>query len=52
MLAYILFVAVIGPRIMEGRRPFKLRRWYVLYNVFAMLFNLRMFYKVRPCEMW
>ena len=44
-LTYYYFVKVWGPRFMEKRQPFELRRLMMVYNVFQVLFNGWMFFE-------
>lgn len=46
VLAYLYVVVILGPRIMENRKPFKLREVLVIYNGFQVLFSLFMLYEV------
>lgn len=43
---YAYFVKVLGPKIMENRKPFGLRKIMIVYNLFQVLFSLWLFYEV------
>lgn len=45
-LSYAYFSKVIGPRIMENRKPFNLRKILVVYNLIQTLFSMWIFYEV------
>jgi len=40
---YLLFVKVVGPKIMESRKPFDLRGPIKVYNIMQILYNVVMF---------
>uniref|UniRef100_A0A1A9W5Z7 Elongation of very long chain fatty acids protein n=1 Tax=Glossina brevipalpis TaxID=37001 RepID=A0A1A9W5Z7_9MUSC len=42
LLLYLVFVLFIGPRLMENRKAFLLRRTLQVYNTFQILYNLFM----------
>ena len=44
--AYYYFVKNLGPRLMEHRQPFELRRVLMAYNLFQIIFNGWMFYEI------
>lgn len=44
-LSYAYFSKVIGPRIMENRKPFDLRRILIIYNLIQTLFSMWIFYE-------
>ncbi|XP_034486229.1 elongation of very long chain fatty acids protein F-like [Drosophila innubila] len=39
IVSYLIFVLKLGPKFMENREPFKLRRALKVYNIFQILFN-------------
>lgn len=48
--AYIYFVTSLGPRLMENRKPFDLKRIMIVYNFSIVAFSLYMIYEV--CHLW
>ncbi|XP_044513659.1 elongation of very long chain fatty acids protein 7 [Gracilinanus agilis] len=42
---YIYFVTSLGPKLMENRKPFDLKKLMVTYNFLIVLFSLYMFYE-------
>lgn len=44
-LAYAYFSKVLGPKIMENRKPFELRKVLIVYNLFQTLFSFWIFYE-------
>lgn len=46
-VGYVILVKVIGPRYMENRPPFELRRLLVFYNAAQVIFSTWLFYEVR-----
>jgi len=45
-LSYAYFVKVLGPRIMENRKPMKLRAVLIVYNFVQVVFSAWLFYEV------
>ncbi len=45
--AYIYFVTTLGPRLMENRKPFDLKRPMIIYNLSIVAFSIYMIYEVR-----
>ena len=45
-LAYVYVVKVLGPKMMENRKPFQLKNALVVYNMLQMLFSAWLFYEV------
>jgi hypothetical protein len=45
-LSYIYVVKVLGPRLMENRKPMELRKVLVYYNLFQVLFSIWLFLEV------
>ncbi|KAK0166820.1 hypothetical protein PV327_004303 [Microctonus hyperodae] len=43
-ISYAYFVKVIGPKLMENRKPFSLRRFMIFYNLFQVIFSTWLFY--------
>ncbi|XP_066996890.1 very long chain fatty acid elongase AAEL008004 isoform X2 [Anabrus simplex] len=44
-LSYVYFVKVLGPRLMENRKPFELRYILIGYNLFQVVFSAWLFYE-------
>ncbi|CAA9997242.1 unnamed protein product [Nesidiocoris tenuis] len=42
-LSYAVFVKIIGPKIMEKRKPFELKRTLIVYNAFQVIFSTWLF---------
>lgn len=40
LLAYLYFVLVLGPKLMERRKPYNLKGVMVAYNAYQVLFSL------------
>lgn len=49
-LSYAYFVKVLGPKLMENRKPLDLRRVMIYYNLFQVIFSTWLFHEVR-CEL-
>ncbi|XP_026472004.1 elongation of very long chain fatty acids protein AAEL008004-like [Ctenocephalides felis] len=45
-LSYAYFVKVIGPKLMENRKPFQLKYTLIVYNLFQVIFSCWLFYEV------
>jgi len=45
-LSYAYFVKVIGPKVMENRKPFNLRHILILYNFVQVIFSAWLFYEI------
>ncbi|KAF4533125.1 hypothetical protein B566_EDAN007936 [Ephemera danica] len=45
-LGYVYLVKVIGPKFMENRKPFELRKVLIWYNAFQVVFSAWLFYEV------
>jgi len=45
-LSYAYFVKVLGPRIMENRKPMNLRGVLIVYNFVQVAFSACLFYEV------
>lgn len=45
-LFYAYFVKVLGPKLMENRKPFDLRRVMLWYNLFQVIFSTWLFNEV------
>lgn len=46
VLGYLYVILFFGPRMMENRKPFKLREVLVAYNGAQVLYSLFMLYEV------
>ncbi|XP_053682256.1 elongation of very long chain fatty acids protein 7 isoform X2 [Sabethes cyaneus] len=44
-LSYAYFVKVLGPRLMENRKPFQLRQVLIVYNAIQVAFSTWLFYE-------
>ncbi|XP_049286310.1 elongation of very long chain fatty acids protein [Anopheles funestus] len=44
-LCYAYFVKVLGPKLMENRKPFELRKVLIVYNFLQVLFSTWLFYE-------
>nr|CAD7442956.1 unnamed protein product [Timema bartmani] len=47
-LAYAYFAKVLGPRLMENRKPFNLRNVLIVYNFLQTIFSSWIFYEASP----
>lgn len=45
-LSYVYGVKVLGPKLMENRKPFQLKNALIIYNLFQMVFSAWLFYEV------
>ncbi|XP_065331909.1 very long chain fatty acid elongase AAEL008004-like [Cloeon dipterum] len=45
-LSYVYIVKVLGPKLMENRKPFELRRVLIAYNAFQVVFSTWLFYEL------
>lgn len=45
-LTYVYIVKVLGPRVMENRKPYNLRTTLIYYNLFQVIFSTWLFYEV------
>jgi hypothetical protein len=46
VLSYVYFVKVLGPRIMDSRKPIELRGVVIVYNFVQVVFSAWLFYEV------
>ncbi|KAL1465454.1 hypothetical protein WDU94_005027 [Cyamophila willieti] len=44
-LTYAFIVKIVGPKLMENRKPFQLRKTLIVYNFFQVLFSSWLFYE-------
>lgn len=52
LASYLLFIKVIGPKIMENRKPFDLRGAIRVYNITQIIYNVLMFSFVSILVLW
>ncbi|XP_024946898.1 elongation of very long chain fatty acids protein AAEL008004 isoform X5 [Cephus cinctus] len=45
-LGYVYLVKVLGPKIMENRKPFQLKNVLIAYNLFQVIFSAWLFYEI------
>ncbi|XP_060528566.1 elongation of very long chain fatty acids protein AAEL008004-like [Cylas formicarius] len=45
-LSYVYTVKVVGPKIMENRKPFELKWTLVIYNLLQVIFSTWLFYEI------
>lgn len=45
-LSYVFIVKVLGPKLMENRKPFELKNVLIVYNLFQVIFSAWLFYEV------
>lgn len=46
-LTYAYCVKVLGPKLMENRKPMKLKKTLIFYNLFQVIFSYWLFKEVR-----
>ncbi|XP_062703147.1 elongation of very long chain fatty acids protein AAEL008004 isoform X2 [Aedes albopictus] len=51
-LGYVYLVKVLGPRLMENRKPFQLRNTLILYNFVQVVFSAWLFYECLMGGWW
>ncbi|KOC68911.1 Elongation of very long chain fatty acids protein [Habropoda laboriosa] len=51
-MGYIYAVKVLGPKLMENRKPFQLKNALIYYNMFQMLFSTWLFYECLMGGWW
>ncbi|XP_075148645.1 ELOVL fatty acid elongase 7 isoform X2 [Haematobia irritans] len=44
-ITYAYIVKILGPKLMENRKPFELRKVLIVYNLFQVLFSTYLFYE-------
>lgn len=44
-LSYVFIVKVLGPKLMENRKPLELKKVLIYYNLFQVLFSIWLFYE-------
>ena len=45
-LSYVYIVKVLGPKLMENRKPFQLKNVLIVYNFLQVIFSAWLFYEV------
>ncbi|RZC41600.1 ELO domain containing protein [Asbolus verrucosus] len=45
-LAYIYVVKILGPNLMQNRKPFQVKKTLLFYNLFQVFFSLYLFYEI------
>ncbi|CAO1434978.1 unnamed protein product [Diamesa serratosioi] len=45
-LGYVYLVKVLGPKLMENRKPFHFKNSLILYNLFQVIFSTWLFYEI------
>jgi len=40
LIAYMLFVLKLGPKMMENREPFKIKHIMMVYNIVQTIYNM------------
>ncbi|XP_014610715.1 PREDICTED: elongation of very long chain fatty acids protein AAEL008004-like isoform X2 [Polistes canadensis] len=51
-LAYIYIVKVLGPKLMENRKPFQLTNVLIFYNLFQVIFSTWLFHEMVHASWW
>ncbi|XP_049781490.1 elongation of very long chain fatty acids protein AAEL008004 isoform X3 [Schistocerca cancellata] len=51
-LTYVYIVKVLGPRLMENRKPFELKNLLIAYNFFQVIFSAWLFYEMVHACWW
>ncbi|XP_044726822.1 elongation of very long chain fatty acids protein AAEL008004-like isoform X2 [Chrysoperla carnea] len=51
-LTYVYIVKVLGPKLMENRKPFQLQNTLVVYNLFQVIFSSWLFYECLMGGWW
>ncbi|CAH0728831.1 unnamed protein product, partial [Brenthis ino] len=44
-LTYVFIVKILGPKLMENRKPFELKQVLIWYNLFQVVFSIWLFYE-------
>jgi GNS1/SUR4 family len=47
VVGYLYTVLILGPTVMDNRKPFKLREILIVYNAAQVIYSAAMFYEVR-----
>ncbi|XP_039296095.1 elongation of very long chain fatty acids protein AAEL008004 isoform X3 [Nilaparvata lugens] len=51
-LSYVFVVKVLGPKLMENRKPFQLKNALIVYNLFQVIFSSWLFYEMVHACWW
>ncbi|XP_012288365.1 elongation of very long chain fatty acids protein AAEL008004 isoform X2 [Orussus abietinus] len=51
-LSYVYIVKVLGPKLMENRKPFQLKNVLIVYNLFQVIFSTWLFYECLMGGWW
>ncbi|KAL0121623.1 hypothetical protein PUN28_006854 [Cardiocondyla obscurior] len=51
-LSYVYVVKVLGPKLMENRKPFQFKNTLVVYNLFQVIFSAWLFYECLMGGWW
>ncbi|CRK95430.1 CLUMA_CG008727, isoform B, partial [Clunio marinus] len=51
-LGYVYLVKVLGPKLMENRKPFQLKNTLIVYNLFQVIFSSWLFYECLMGGWW
>ncbi|XP_014237291.1 elongation of very long chain fatty acids protein AAEL008004-like isoform X3 [Trichogramma pretiosum] len=51
-LSYVYLVKVLGPKLMENRKPFQLKNVLIAYNLFQVIFSAWLFYECLMGGWW
>ncbi|XP_074110773.1 very long chain fatty acid elongase AAEL008004-like isoform X4 [Cotesia typhae] len=51
-LTYVYLVKVLGPKLMENRKPFQLKKVLIVYNLFQVIFSTWIFYEMVHASWW
>ncbi|XP_011643248.1 elongation of very long chain fatty acids protein AAEL008004-like isoform X2 [Pogonomyrmex barbatus] len=51
-LSYVYVVKVLGPKLMENRKPFQLKNTLIVYNFFQVIFSAWLFYECLMGGWW
>ncbi|XP_020285036.1 elongation of very long chain fatty acids protein AAEL008004-like isoform X2 [Pseudomyrmex gracilis] len=51
-LFYVYIVKVLGPKVMENRKPFQLKNTLIVYNLFQVIFSAWLFYQCLMGGWW
>lgn len=52
VLVYVFIVKVAGPKFMENRKPYELRKTLIIYNTFQVLFSTWLFWLALEAGWW
>ncbi|CAH0384216.1 unnamed protein product [Bemisia tabaci] len=52
VLTYVFIVKYLGPKLMENRKPYKLKNTLIVYNAFQVVFSAWLFYRALRAGWW